>query len=52
MNKSLNRENTDILIMMIAEEQIIRGGDEDKRYQRDIERGREKNGPSKGCNIN
>jgi hypothetical protein len=30
MNRSLNRENPDILIVIIAEEQIMRGGGEDK----------------------
>ncbi|KAF7830478.1 homeobox protein ATH1-like [Senna tora] len=34
MNRSLNRENPDILIVMIAEKQIIGGGEEDKRDQR------------------
>lgn len=37
MNRSLNRENPDILIMMIAGKQIIRGGEEDKRDQRERE---------------
>lgn len=36
MNRSLNRENPDILIVMIAEkQQIIGGGEEDKRDQRE-----------------
>jgi len=35
MNRSLNRENPDILIMMIAGQQIIRGVEEDKRDQRE-----------------
>ncbi|KAG6674396.1 hypothetical protein I3842_15G039000 [Carya illinoinensis] len=37
MNRSLNRENPDILIVMIAEEQIMRGGGEDKGDQRQRE---------------
>ncbi|KAF1893509.1 hypothetical protein Lal_00001993 [Lupinus albus] len=44
MNRSLNRENPDILIMMIAGKQIIRGGEEDKRDQREREK---KMGPVK-----
>ncbi|KAI4316538.1 hypothetical protein L6164_024514 [Bauhinia variegata] len=43
MNRSLNRENPDILIMMIAEKQMITGGEEDKRDQRE----REEMGPVK-----
>ncbi|WVZ19276.1 hypothetical protein V8G54_006598 [Vigna mungo] len=35
MNRSLNRENPYILIMMIAGKQIIRGVEEDKRDQRE-----------------
>jgi len=35
MNRSLNRENPDILIMMIAGQQIMRGVEEDKRDQRE-----------------
>ena len=37
MNRSLNRENPDILIMMIAEQQIMRGGGEDKGEKREKE---------------
>ncbi|KAK7835666.1 hypothetical protein CFP56_023315 [Quercus suber] len=37
MNRSLNRENPDILIMMIAEQQIMRGGGEDKEEKREKE---------------
>lgn len=33
MNRSLNRENPDILIVMIAEQQMMRGGEEDKGGQ-------------------
>lgn len=47
-NRSLNRENPDILIVMIAEEQIMRGGEADKGDQR--EKGGD--GPSKACNRN
>ncbi|KAI4337130.1 hypothetical protein L6164_015579 [Bauhinia variegata] len=43
VNRSLNRENPNILIMMTAEKQIIRGGEEDKRDQRE----REELGPVK-----
>ncbi|CAJ1973528.1 unnamed protein product [Sphenostylis stenocarpa] len=37
MNRSLNRENPDILIMMIAGKQIIRDVEEDKSDQRERE---------------
>ncbi|KAM3710162.1 hypothetical protein ACB094_01G008900 [Castanea mollissima] len=37
MNRSLNRENPDILIMMNAEQQIMRGGGEDKGEKREKE---------------
>lgn len=37
MNRSLNRENPDILIMMIAEQQIMRGSGEDKGEKREKE---------------
>jgi len=47
MNRSFNRENPDILIMMIAGQQIIRGVEEDKRDQREP-----RHGPSKACNTN
>ncbi|KAK7410134.1 hypothetical protein VNO78_00675 [Psophocarpus tetragonolobus] len=43
MNRSFNRENPDILIMMIAGKQIIRGVEEDKADQRE----RPKMGPVK-----
>lgn len=33
VNRSLNRENPDILIVMIAEQQMMRGGEEDKGGQ-------------------
>ncbi|KAL9339026.1 hypothetical protein Peur_068041 [Populus x canadensis] len=33
MNRSCNRENPDILIVMIAEEQIMRGGEDDKERE-------------------
>ncbi|KAA8525174.1 hypothetical protein F0562_006962 [Nyssa sinensis] len=44
MNRSLNRENPDILIMMIAEEQIVKGGEEDKGDQYSEMREREGGG--------
>ncbi|GLT97283.1 hypothetical protein SLE2022_148560 [Rubroshorea leprosula] len=44
MNRSFNRENPDILIVMIAEKQIMRVSEEDKGDQRD--------GPSKACSRN
>ncbi|CAL8996123.1 unnamed protein product [Prunus brigantina] len=47
-NSGLNRENPDILIVMIAEKQIMRGGEEDKRDQNE----RERDGPSKACRGN
>ncbi|CAK7353000.1 unnamed protein product [Dovyalis caffra] len=34
MNRSCNRENPDILIVMIAEKQIMRGGEDDKERER------------------
>lgn len=37
MNRSLNRENSDILIMTIAEQQIMRGGGEGKGEKREKE---------------
>ncbi|EXB66878.1 hypothetical protein L484_019516 [Morus notabilis] len=46
-NRSWSRGNPDILIMMIAEKQIMRGGEDDKEVQRE---GRD--GPSKACNRN
>ena len=33
MNRSCNRENPDILIVMIAEKQIMRGGEDDKERE-------------------
>ncbi|XWS72465.1 hypothetical protein CRYUN_Cryun02cG0042000 [Craigia yunnanensis] len=51
MNRSLNRENPDILIVMIAEKQITRGGEEDKGDQRKRERSN-REGPSQACNRN
>ncbi|OMO86590.1 hypothetical protein COLO4_21045 [Corchorus olitorius] len=43
MNRSLNRENPDILIVMIAEKQKMRGCEEDKGNQgEEREREREK----------
>ncbi|KAI9378197.1 hypothetical protein POPTR_018G054600v4 [Populus trichocarpa] len=33
MNRSCNRENPDILIVMIADEQIMRGGEDDKERE-------------------
>lgn len=39
MNRSLNRENPDILNMMIAGKQIIRGVEDDKRDQRERKMG-------------
>ncbi|ONI33269.1 hypothetical protein PRUPE_1G413600 [Prunus persica] len=47
-NSGLNRENPDILVVMIAEKQIMRGGEEDKRDQNE----RERDGPSKACRGN
>ena len=38
INRSLNRENPDILIVMIADKQIMRGGEEDKEDQRNREK--------------
>lgn len=46
-NRSLNRENPDILIVMIAEEQIMRGGEEDIDDQRVRERSSKGMGPLK-----
>ncbi|WRX31800.1 hypothetical protein QQP08_024287 [Theobroma cacao] len=38
VNRSLNRENPDILIVMIAEKQKMRCGEKDKADQRERER--------------
>ena len=47
MNRKWSRGNPDILIMMIAEKQIMRGGADDKGVQSE---GRD--GPFKACNRN